>query len=70
MTPIVVRLRELRTAKGWSQLELAERAKVRQATISGLESGTARRLDLAVVERLAKALGLRKATDLLEDRRK
>ncbi|MDP9222884.1 MAG: helix-turn-helix domain-containing protein [Actinomycetota bacterium] len=69
MTPIVLKLKELRTAAGLTQVELAKRAGVRQATISALEGGRARRLDLAVVERLAKVLGLKRATDLLEDRR-
>ncbi len=70
MTPIVLKLKELRTAAGLTQIELAKRAGVRQATISALEGGNARRLDLAVVERLAKALKLKRATDLLEHRRK
>jgi transcriptional regulator with XRE-family HTH domain len=55
MSPISLRIRELREARGWSQAELAERAGVRQATISTLETGKARRL-LDVLERIAEAL--------------
>jgi transcriptional regulator with XRE-family HTH domain len=51
---------------GLSQLELADKAGVRQATISELESGKTRRLDFDVLERLAAALGV-PATRLLED---
>ena len=56
MTPIRLRILELRRARGWSQAELARRAGVRQATISRLESGAATKLDLGVLERLAGAL--------------
>ena len=57
MTPIVVRVKELRTAQGLTQKELAERAKIRQATVSKLESGRAKAIDLEVLEKLARALG-------------
>ena len=46
MTPIRLRIRELREAKGWSQAELAERAGTRQATISEYETGTTTRPDV------------------------
>ena len=58
MTPLTVRLRDARKVKGWSQETLAAKAGVRQATISLLESGKARKVDLAILERLAKALGV------------
>lgn len=58
MTPITLRVRELRTAKGWSQAELARRAKVRRAMLSELEAGKRRRIDLAILERLSTALGV------------
>ncbi len=67
MTPIVVRLRKYREAKGWTQQELSERAGIRQGTISNLETGKGRRVDLDVLERLAKVLGVKKASDLLVD---
>lgn len=56
MSPLVLRLRELRSARGWSQRELSRIAGVRQATVSHLESGNVQTLDLTVLERLAKAL--------------
>ena len=57
MTPIVLRVKELRTAQGLTQKQLAERAKIRQATVSKLESGRAKSIDLEVLEKLASALG-------------
>jgi putative transcriptional regulator len=56
MTPVIFRIRELRTARGWSQQELAQRSGARQATISDMENGKVRRLDLDVLEGLADAL--------------
>lgn len=56
MTPIHVLLAELREKKGWTQQELANRAGVRQATISELESGKKKRLGLDVLDALCKAL--------------
>ncbi len=56
MSPTTLRLRELRTASGLSQVELGRRAHVRQATISRLERGPVRLLDLGVLDRLASAL--------------
>ena len=58
MSPLQFRIRELRAAKAWSQAELAERAGTRQATISGLETGQSSRVDLTVLDRIAKALGV------------
>lgn len=48
----------MREAKGWTQSELAERASTRQGTVSALEIGQTRRLDLDIIERLAHALGV------------
>ena len=56
MSPIALRLREVRNERGLSQRELAELAGVRQATISLMETVGVRRLDLDVLERLARAL--------------
>lgn len=59
MTPISLgRIAELRKAKGLSQNELAKRAGIRQATLSAIEAGTTRRVDFAVLERVADALGV------------
>lgn len=62
MSPLFIRLREVREAKGVNQSELAERARTRQGTISLLESGKTRRVDLDLLERLARALGVSPAT--------
>jgi transcriptional regulator with XRE-family HTH domain len=56
VTPISLRLRELRTAKGWSQSELARRSGVPQYTISRLEAGEQESINLAHLEQLATAL--------------
>jgi len=58
MTPVHLRVRELREAKGLSQVELARKAEVRQATLSAIEKGQTRRVDFDVLERLARALGV------------
>ena len=56
MTPVVLRVRELREARGWSQRELARRAGVRQATLSAIENEQTSGIDFETLERLAKAL--------------
>jgi transcriptional regulator with XRE-family HTH domain len=58
MTPLRIRLRELRLAKGLTQVELARKAGIRQATVSGLETGRTKRVDFPVLERLAAVLGV------------
>ena len=66
MTPLRIRLRDARKAKGLTQVQLAKRARVNQQDISRLEMGTTRTVNLAMLDRLAQALGV-KATELLED---
>ncbi len=58
MTPIRITLREAREASGLTQVELAKRAKVRQATISDLERGEGRRIGFDVLDRLCAVLGV------------
>lgn len=58
MTPITLRLRELREAKGWTQRELARRAGIRAATVNSLERRAPHKVDLSVLDRLATALGV------------
>lgn len=58
MTPVIIRLRALREARGLSQQRLGELAAVRQATISELESGKKQRLDFEILDRLCTALGV------------
>lgn len=59
MSPIRLRVRELREAKGWTQAQLAEAAGIaRVPTISDYESGRIQRPDLETLDRIAKALGV------------
>jgi transcriptional regulator with XRE-family HTH domain len=69
MTPISLRLRELRTAKGWTQQELAERSGVPQYTISRLESGEPESVNLTHLEQLADALEVDAGYLILHTRR-
>jgi DNA-binding Xre family transcriptional regulator len=56
MSPIALRLKELRQERGLSQAALAKRAGIRQATISELETGKSQAITFDVLERLARAL--------------
>lgn len=58
MTPLRIRLKDLREAAGLSQQQLGDLAGVRQATISEVERGLKQRIDLGILERLATALGV------------
>lgn len=58
MTPVTLRVKELREAKSISQNELARLSGVRQASISEIEAGKTRRVAFDVLERLADALGV------------
>lgn len=69
MSPIRLRLRELREARGWTQAELASRAGVARATVNRLEQRPPRLLDLVTMERLARALGVDPAVLLVTERR-
>ena len=51
-------LRELRERKDMSQLQLAKRAGVTQSYISDLEAGTKKNPSVAILKKLAKALGV------------
>ena len=55
MSPVLLRIAELRKVKGWSQNELATRSGVKQSTISRIENGT-KSVDFGVLEKLANAL--------------
>jgi putative transcriptional regulator len=65
VTPINVNLRRFRDAAGLTQMQLSERAGVRQATISDLETGNAERIAFSTIEKLCRALSI-KPGDLLE----
>lgn len=66
MTPLRVTIQELRMGKGWSQAELAKRARVSRFTVMRIENGRmvdgklepVGSIDLDVLEKLAKALGV------------
>jgi transcriptional regulator with XRE-family HTH domain len=53
-----VRLRRLRMAKGWTQVDLATKARVTQALISQLEGGKKASPSVVPLLRIAGALGV------------
>ena len=57
------RIRIIRERRGWSQNELARRARVTQALISELESGKRKDVTGRTLRRLAESLGV--TTDYL-----
>lgn len=59
MTPLQLRVRELREALGLTQGALAQQAGVRRATVSDLETGKSKGIDFATAEQLAKVLGVK-----------
>lgn len=62
-------VRALRVKKGLRQVDLAERARIRQATISRIETGDASRVTVDMLEAIADALGVPVA-DLLVKRKR
>jgi putative transcriptional regulator len=62
---LILTIRKWRERRGLSQAELAKRVGVRQATISRLETEDSRRIELDVLDALARALRCEPA-DLLE----
>ena len=52
------RVRELRAAKGLSQVELADRAQIALSYVTIIEAGHQRLPPRAILVRLAKALGV------------
>ena len=53
-----MRLRRLREANGWTQVELAKKARVTQALISQLEAGKKASPSVVPLLRIARALGV------------
>jgi transcriptional regulator with XRE-family HTH domain len=53
-----MRLRRFRQARGWTQVELAKKARVTQALISQLEAGKKASPSVVPLMRIAKALGV------------
>jgi len=64
MSPVQLRIREERKRRGLTQTELAKRVGVRQATISDLERRPIQRLNVTLLERIARVLKV-SATDLI-----
>lgn len=58
MSPLMLRVRELREALGLTQAELAKRAGVRRATVSRIENAHVTAIDFEVLEKLGDALGV------------
>jgi transcriptional regulator with XRE-family HTH domain len=56
MSPLRLRVRELREALGLTQAELADRAGVRRATVNRIENARVTAIDLSVLERIADVL--------------
>ena len=56
MTPISIRVRELRHGRGWTQKQLCERAGLTVAALSRIENGLTKGIDFDTLERLATAL--------------
>lgn len=54
---LLFKFREAREQKGWSQEELAKKAKINRSTLSKIESGI-QNATLDTLMKLAKALGL------------
>jgi len=52
-------IREARTLAGWTQAELADRARTSQSMVARLELGRRLEPDVVVVSRILAALGLR-----------
>ena len=67
--PIVLRVKELRLRKGWTEAQLAAKAGIeRRATIYELEKRSApQRVNLEVLAKIAKALGVSTLSLLRED---
>lgn len=58
MTPLRIRLLEALESANLSQKDLAEKAQVREATISAIARGKTKRIALDTLDRIAKALGV------------
>ncbi len=68
MTPVEIRLREIRKAAGLTQAQLARKAKLAQGEISRIESH-ATMISLDVLDRLCRALKCEPGEILVRKRR-
>ncbi len=69
MTPVEIRLRDARKDAGFTQVELAKRARMDQADISRIEKG-AKAISLDVLDRLCRALKCEPGDILVRTRRR
>lgn len=67
MTPLRVQIRQLRESQGLTQAALAEKSGVSRVTIARIEGGRQLRVDLEVLDRLARALGVAPGLLIAED---
>jgi len=70
VSPLTLRLEELRKDKGLSQAELSRLSSVPQSTISRIEAGETGSVSLANLEKLADALGVNAALLIVHERGK
>lgn len=69
MSPVRLRVRELREVQGLTGAELARRAKVRPSTLSAIENHQTSGIAFAVLGRLADALGVDAAMLVVHSRK-
>jgi transcriptional regulator with XRE-family HTH domain len=62
MTPISIKVKDLREQRGWSQIELSRRSGVPRITLSRIENGHTKGIDFETLEKLANALEVHPAT--------
>ena len=62
---MVIHLKQRMTERGITQMELSEKAGVRQATISQLSRGHVERLHVPTIEKIAQALEIDDITQLI-----
>ena len=67
MTPVRVRVKELREGRGWTQVYLCDRANITVATLSRIENGHTKGIDFETLDALATALEVHPAA-LIEKR--
>ncbi len=61
MTPISIKVKELREQRGWTQAELAKRSGVSPVALNRLEKGRTKGVTFDTLQRLARALDVHPA---------
>jgi transcriptional regulator with XRE-family HTH domain len=67
VTPVHIRLKEVRESRGLTQVELAELSGVGRPAISNIETGKTSGIDFEVLEKLATALGVNAAVLIVHE---